>query len=561
MAEVVKSIGIKLDTTGEQENELKELFEAFRLGINWSLKEIENKYQIFLQNYREIPREQQNEGICASCNKNQRLAYYDKAGKQVCLSCARRCFSEYTVRKEIYGVGDRKVEHDLKSVTEIPNKTHYTMLFNQAYAIWNSYNSWRNKRIRERELLQNFLDNLGSEEVTYLQAAKLVEKNAESIKINNIKLTWKLAKALAFRAVYSIYPENIHEKIAGMHDKLMELRRLSRPIHFPELKECRTVMLSAKFVEWKEGKLYITLFHRGAQEIEYFGKKYLNEPLKKIKRDQVNETETKKEPSIIQLMERDNEAYCNLTKKGDSYYLMYPLTIKVKEPPDINECDTFVFISSPTKTAIMGYDKDGTLQSVKWFSTGRLAFAKRHFKEKRAEIASRKAPDERMRNIRRRKKKIRSRGSIEARVVSTFNHQLTRKMIDYIMDQSDNPKILIWDIGNGITQNFGRTLNYLKNLWPVVQQQEYLKHKAMQISIPVVEIKYNRCNDLMCSACEARQMNRNDKKKKTMKVITQLIRGVKNFKCQNCNYEVNMLINHANNISNLAVPSYVDKRT
>lgn len=539
--EVVKSIGIKLDTTAEQENELKELFEAFRLGINWSLKEIEKKYQIFLQNYKEILREQQNEGICASCNDKHKLTYHDKAGKQVCLSCARRGFSEYTVRKEIYGVGDRKVENDLKSVTEIPNKTHYTMLFTQAYAIWNSYNSWRNKRIREKQKLQSFLDNLRNEKDAGLQAAEQVEKNAESIKGNNAKLTWKQAKAQAFKAVYSIYPENVHGKIVEMHDKLMELRRLSRPIHFPELEKCRTVMLSANFVEWKDGKLYITMFHKGAQEISYYGKKYLNEQLRGRK------------DSIIKLMEQDNKAYCNLTKKEDSYYLMYPLTIKVKQPPDINECDTFVFMSSPTKTAIMGYDKDGTLQSVKWFSSGGLAFAKRHFKEKRAEIASRKAPDEKMRNIRRRRKKIRSRGSIEARVVSTFDHQLTRKMIDYIMEQSDNPKILIWDLGNGITQNFGRTLNYLKNLWPVVQQQEYLKHKAMQISIPVVEIKYNKCNDLICSSCEAKQMNGNEKKKKAMKVITQLIKGVKNFKCSECDYEVNMLLNQANNISNLAL--------
>ena len=537
MEEVVKSIGIKLDTTAEQENELKKLFESFRLGINWSLKEIEKKYQIFLQNYKEIPHEQQEEGECPGCNKNQRLSYVDKSGKKVCLSCARRGFSEYTVRKEIYGVGERIVEVDLKSVTELPNKTHYTMLFSQAYAIWNSYNSWRNKRLREKQTLLNFLGELRkNEKDVCLHAAELVETNAESIKRRDTKLTWKLAKAQAFKAVYSIYPENLHGKIVEIHDKLMELRRLSRPIHFPELENCRTVMLSANFVEWKEGKLYITMFHRGAQEISYFGKKYLNGQLRG------------KTDSILELMEKDNKAYCNLTKKGDSYYLMYPLTITVKQPIDINECDTFVFMSSLTKTAIMGYDKDGTIQSVKWFGSGKLAFAKRHFKEKRAEITRRKTPDEKMRKIRRRRKKIRGMGNVEARVVSAFNHKLTRHMIDYIMDQSDNPKILIWDMGNGITQNFGRSLNYLKNLWPAVQQQDYLQHKAMQMSIPVIEIKYNTCNDLICSSCEAKQMNGNEKNKKAMKVITQLIKGVKNFKCQKCGYEVNMLINQANNI-------------
>lgn len=535
--EVIKSIGIKLDTTMEQENELKMLFEAFRLGINWSLQEIEKKYQVFLQNYKEIPREQQTEGTCTCCNKDQRLSYFDNTGKKVCMSCARRGYSEYTVRKEIYGVGDRVVEVDLKSVTELPNKTHYTMLFSQAYAMWNSYNSWRNKRLREKQMLLSFLDELRKEKSIGLHAAELVELNAEGIKRNNKELTWKLAKAQAFKAVYSIYPENLHGKIVEIHDKLMDLRRLSRPIHFPELENCRTVMLGSSFVEWNEGNLYITMFHRGKQKIEYFGKEYLNTLLRGRK------------DSIIKAMEKDNEAYCNLTKKADSYYLMYPLTLDVKQPPDIKDCDTFIFMSSPTKTAIMGYDKDGTLQSVKWFSSGELAFAKRHFKEKRAEIAGRKAPDEKMRKIRRRKRKVRRMGNIEARVVSAFNHQLTREMIDYIMDESENPKILIWDMGNGITQNFGRTLNYLKNLWPAIQQQDYLRHKALQMNIPVIEIKYNKCNDLVCSSCEAKQMNGNEKKKKAMKVITQLIKGVKNFKCQKCEYEVNMLINQANNIS------------
>ena len=143
-------------------------------------------------------------------------------------------------------------------------------------------------------------------------------------------------------------------------------------------------------------------------------------------------------------------------------------------------------------------------------------------------------------------------GSTEARMVSSFNHLLTREMIDYVMSQSENPKILIWDLGNGITQNFGKSLNYLKSLWPAVQQQEYLRHKAMQMSIPVIDVKYNKCNDLVCSSCEVKQANENssEKNKKPMKVITQMIKGIKNFKCQKCGYEVNMLINQGNNVCN-----------
>ncbi len=549
--EVVKSIGIKLNTSVEQDNELKQLFEAFRLGINWSLKEIEKRYQAFLKNYKDIPKDQQIEGVCPACNKEARLSYTDSAGRKVCMSCARREYSEYTVRKEIYGVGDRQVEADLKSVTEIPNKIHYTMMFSQAYSMWNSYNAWRNKRIREKEMLLNTLDEYEkSSDRIYLEAARLVEKNAQSIIAANKTLSWKHAKAQAFKAVYSVYPDEKRKKIEQMHDKLMELRRLSKPIHFPELDECRTVMMSSGFVNWDQGKLHLTLFHKGAKEIDYFGKEYLAQYIPK--------------------MEEDNEAYCNLTKKNGSYYLMYPLTIKVRQPPDIKECDTFVFMTSPTRDAIIGYDHDGMMQSVKWFPTGLLAFAKRHFKEKRTEIGSRHDirdarrcglpaearvnHREKMRKIRRRKKKLQRMGSVEARTVSSFNHQLTSEMIDYTMSQSENPKILIWDIGNGITQNFGRSLNYLKSLWPAVQQQDYLRHKAMQMSIPLVDVKYNKCNDMVCSSCEAKQVNENGSsetgKKKPMKVITQMIKGIKNFKCQKCGYEVNMLINQANNISN-----------
>jgi hypothetical protein len=545
---VVKSIGIKLDTSVDQDNELRQLFEAFRLGINWSLKEIEKRYQVFLNSYTDIPRDQQIEGICPVCSKEMRLSYRDTHGRQLCMSCARRGYSEYTVRKEIYGVGDRQVDVDLKSVIEIPNKTHYTMMFSQSYAIWNSYNAWRAKRNKEKDMLIDYFDECEkSNDRIYLEAARLIEKNAQLI-MNDNHITWKLAKYQAFKSIYSVYPQDKRKTIEHLHNKLMDLRRLSRPIHFPELNECRTVMMSAGFVNWDSGKLFLTLFHKGAKEINFFGKKYLAQ--------------------FIPKMEEDNKAYCNLTRKNGSYYLTYPLTIKVGQPPDIKECDTFVFITSPIKVAIIGYDNDGMMQSVKWFQTGTLAFSKRHFKDKRKEISSRhnirdarrlgltgealQNHNEKMRKIRRRKKKIKRMGSTEARMVSSFNHQLTHDVIDYVMTQSENPKIVIWDIGNGITQNFGRSLNYLKSLWPAVQQQEYLKHKARQVSIPIVEVKYNKYNDLVCSSCEAKQINENggSNKKKLIKVVTQFIKGIKNFKCQKCGYEINMLINQANNVSN-----------
>lgn len=523
--EVIKTVGIRLKTTVPQEGELKKLFEAFRIGINWSLTEIESRYQTFLKNYTEIPDDMQLIAFCPSCHEEKTLQYKDEKGNFSCSTCARRTYSEYTVRKEVYGVGDREVESDLKDVVEIDVKTHYTMLFSQAYAMWKSYNSWRNKRLREKEMLEYEFSVLKDKRL--LEAATQIETLAQNIKKHNPKLTWKLAKAQAVKATYQIFRKETEQKeIERLHDKIMELKRLSRPVHFPQLTECRTVMISNGFVKWENGKLFMTLWDKGQKELDYFGKEYLT--------------------PFIKLMEQSNK-YCNLTKKGSQYYLMYPLSIPVKQSVDIKECDTFVFMTSPKKTAIIGYDRDGTLNSFQWFDTGRLVFAKRNFKEKRKEISRRRSDDEKMRYIRRRKKKIQKRGAIEMRYVSTFNHQLTRKMVDYVMEQSENPKIIIWDIGNGITQNFGRNLNYLKNTWSAVQQQEYTRHKAEQVGIPVIEIKYNTCNDLTCSSCGAVQANG----KKPAKVITQLIKGVKNFKCEKCGYEVNMLINQANNITNV----------
>ncbi len=613
MDTVTKTIGIRLKVTADQEQELKNLFHAFGTGINWSLNEIEKRYKAFLHAYQEIPKDKREMGKCSSCG-NEKLLAYTRDSKLHCVSCAMKTFSEYTVRKEIYGTGDRAVDVDLKSVTDIPNKTHYTMLYSQAYAIWKSYNAWRNKRKRERELLEAEIARYP--DMRYLKAAEQIEQKASDIKREKPGMIWRNAKALATKEINRDYSEPEQKEIQRLHDKLLDLRRLSRPIQFPQLERCNTIMLANSFVKWEKGRLYITLWSKGQQELNYFGNepRYLfcwdkipgkdNERLVKFltqkfglgwvktaaieKMDdktiklsfeknslslKLNDEKTMVDLEIdgntltakiendalniygkgylgqfIPLME-ESPVYCNLTRKGGQYYLMYPLPIKVRKPPDIKECDTFVFMSSPTKTALFGYDRDGVLNSVKWFGTGKLMFAKRIFKEKRASIAKRRSPDEKMRKIRRRKKKIKRRGNMERRFVSTFNHQLTRKIIDYVIEQSENPKILIWDVGNGITQNFGRNLNYLKNLWSVVQQQDYLKHKAMQLSIPVIEILYNKCNDLTCSKCGAKQMN----KKKPAKVITQLIKNVKNFKCEKCRYETNMLINQSNNVANQEV--------
>lgn len=529
--EVIKTIGIRLDTTAGQDGELKQLFDSFRKGINWSIVEIEKRYKQFETIYQELPVAERVEGTCSECNKPKKLRYsfkdlsFSQRNKKLCTSCATRMYSEYTVRKEIYGFKERVVTSDLKDVVTVPVKTHYTMMFSQAYAIWKSYNSWQNKRIREREAIEDEIAAIKDpKKQALLKAAEQIEENAKTIHNRNGGITWKLAKAQAVKSIFLIFKNEAQQKeIRSLHSKLMDLKRLSVKINLPQLQECKTVMLNQSFVSWSDGKLFMTLFEKGHKEIEYFGKEYLSQYVKSMEKD---------------------TAYCNLTRKNGNYYLMYPLAIPVNLPDDIKNRDSFVFITSPGKVAVMGYDGDGVLNSVKWFGTGELVFAKRNFKEKRSEISRSRSDTEKRRKIRRRKKKVHRRGSMEQRFVSTYNHQLTRKLVDYIMSTSKHPNVLIWDVGNGITQNFGRSLNYRKNLWVAVQQQNYLRHKLMQVSIPVIEVEYNKCNNLTCSSCGAIQKNGN----KPAKIITQLIKDIRTFKCEKCKYEVNILINQTNNI-------------
>jgi len=516
---VTKSLKIKLNLSNPQREELNTLFFNYKVGINWCINEIEKRFQSFLDIYTKI--EKPDSGICPTCGKDKKL-YYELSGIRYCTFCATKMYSEYTVRKEIYGTTKRTVEHDLKDVCHLENLTAYNSLYSQAYGIWKSYNGWRTKRQYERKLLETEISNYKDQRL--VKAALLIEQLAADTmrdKTNKVT-TWKIAKALASKKVYFDFSEKEQREISKVHNKIMELSRLQRDIKFPQLDECRTVFLNKSFVKWKDETLSLILYNRKKQVIEYFGKKYIEK--------------------YIQLMQ-DNNSYCNLTKQNDVYYLLYPISINVEEPHDLAKYDSVVVISSPGTTGIVSYDSDGVFIGVEWIPTGKLLFAKRHFKEKRAEISSRKFPEEKMRKIRKRKKKIKQRGNVEQRFVSTFNHQLTRKIVNIMKEQSDNPKLIIWNVGNGIKQNFGKKFNYLKNLWPAVQQQDYLTHKALLDGIPVINVKYNLCNDLTCSLCGSVQKNG----KTSVKVLTQFFKGEKTFKCDSCGYEVNMLINQANN--------------
>ena len=515
---VTKSLKIKLNLSGSQKEELDSLFYNYKLGINWCINEVEKRYQSFLDLYTKV--ENAEEGICADCGKKKKL-FYELNDDLFCAFCATKMYSEYTVRKEVYGARNRVVVHDLKDVCYFNNLTTYNSLYSQAYGIWKSYNGWRTKRQFERSMTEKNIADYPDQRI--VKGAMLIEQLAADIMREKSKdgTTWKIAKSVAAKKVYSDFSEKERKEVSNMHDKIMALSRLQKDIRFPQLDECRTLFLDKNSTKWKKKELSMILYNKKKQQVEYFGKRYLSK--------------------YIPLMQ-DNKSYCNLTNQNGVYYLLYPLSIEVKEPHHLNEHDTFVVITSPKAIAIVSYDPDGVFTGVDWIKTGGLLFAKRHFKEKRAEISRRKSPDEKMRKIRRRKKKIVKRGNVEQRFVSTYNHQITRKIVETIKEQSDYPKIVIWELGNGIKQNFGKKLNYLKNLWPAVQQQDFLTHKALLDGIPVLKLKYNTCNNLTCSNCGAVQKNG----KVSAKVITQFIKDEKTLKCTECGYEINMLINQAN---------------
>lgn len=515
----IKTLKIKLNPTEFQEQELKSLFDNFNLAINWSIQQIEQRHNEFFNTFIEV--DEPIESICSHCGETKKIKFIHVDNSLWCSTCANRMYSEYTVRKETYSTGGRVVENDIKDVCYFENKTHYGRAFAQAYAIWKSFNGWRNKRIYEANRMELEFVKLDQR---YLKAAMLIEQKSADNKRDQPKLMWKNAKAIATKEVFADYSDSERKTIKSYHDKIINLRKLKREMVLPQLDDLRTVFLQNTFVNFDGDDLYITLQSKGKQHVNYFGHAYLEQ--------------------YIPLMQ-NNKTYCNINRKDDTYYLMFPLSVDNEPTASIEDSDMFVFVTTPYKIGVVRYDEDGLFISIKWFSTGKLLFAKQHYKDKRKEISERKYESEPMRKIRRRKQKIKKMGNVEQRFVSTFNHQLMYSIIKYIKGQSDTAKIVIWDVGNGIRMNFGTKLNVAKNMWPAVQQQDYLAHKAALHGIHIVKLKYNSCNDLKCSLCGA--VHNTDGK--TDKVITQLIKRNKTFKCDACGYKVNQIINHANRLS------------
>lgn len=253
-------------------------------------------------------------------------------------------------------------------------------------------------------------------------------------------------------------------------------------------------------------------------------------------------------------MEEDNQVYTNLIKRIDnkkaSYYLMYPLTVKMDIPTIFDLSDVFTICFSPDRVLVHCHyneaNGNGSGDTLKWYKLGWLINKKTHGYEKRRELQ-----EHNTRNSLRRIKKM---GNAEQRTTRTFNHQLSHNIVEYVTEHSDNPLILMWDISTGITADYGRKLNLAKRVWPVVQQQEFIKHKAFLRCVPVRVFPYKEENNLRCSFCGKPILKKDEMGKNTkdpIKTITAILRGAKNLKCEKCGHEINLLLNQARNLAKL----------
>lgn len=619
--EIRRTVQIKLRQTPEQAEEIEKLLAAFKIGLNFSLNQIEKAYQQTMTKYTRL--KEGVDGVCSGCKKEKTL-FYSLHRKRFCSSCVMRGYSEYTVRSAVIGTPKHKVSDDIKDAVEIENKTHVHMMFSQAYGTWKSFNTWRNKREFERKRLDDELLKLKKEPETEKIHSAAVEiwERAAQIQREDKKITRLRAMATASREVYARTQDVSQRDIARVINKIRELNILKRPLHFPEYRDesdksdtnkkskpVRSLQLHKNFVQFKDGKLHVSLFHKknNGQVMDIYGNNYLNQ--------------------FLAAMEEDNQVYTNLIKKVDGkktdYYLMYPLTVKKNIPTIFDLADPFTICFSPDRV-LLHSRCNGDGEDFKFFRLGKIINAKMHLSKKRTELM-----EHNTRNSLRRIKKM---GNAERRATRTFNHQLSRSIIEYIFGylfsiedgelelekilnqggipdelktmfqtkrillsgnamvakenqnewiiidesadkkyiirkeqtdmlnvyapRSENPLIVMWDMTAGITADYGKRLNSVKKMWPVVQQQQFIQHKAFLRCVPIKMIPYKTDNVLTCSFCHHAFIKKDEfgkNTKETIKTITALLRRVKNLKCENCGKELNLLINQARNLSALAV--------
>lgn len=535
--ETRRTVQIKLRQTPEQAEEIEKLFLAFKIGLNFCLDEIEKAYQKTAGEYIRVKDGDEIKGVCTGCQKEKTLAYRSTA-KMYCSSCVMRNFSEYTVRMAIIGTQNRKVDNDLKNAVQLDNQTHFHMMFSQAYANWKSFDAWRKKREYERDRLKKELDDLENGKATrnVITAARLLWENATRMCMQDKKITRLHAMALASKDIYHLYPHLSQVDIKRAVGKIRKHSTLSRPVRFPRYSSVQAIQMHNNFVKFKDGKLLMSLFFKkkNQQVMDFYGNKYLNQ--------------------FLSAMEEDNEVYTNLIKRVDgkkiSYYLMYPLTVRAEIPSIFDLVDVFTVCFSPDSVLVHCHynenNGNGSGDTLKWYKLGWLIDKKTHGHEKRRELQ-----EHNTRNSLRRIKKM---GNAEQRTTRTFDHQLSHNIVDYVAEHSDNPLIVMWDISTGITADYGRVLNSVKRVWPVVQQQEFIKHKAFLRCVPVKMFPYKDGNNLICSFCgkpipKKDEMGNNTKD--TVKTITAILRRAKNLKCEKCGHELNLLLNQARNLATL----------
>ena len=611
--EIRRTVQIKLRQTPEQAEEIEKLFAAFKGGLNFSLKQIEYAYQKAMAKYRRV---EEVDGVCASCRKEKPLIYSSKK-KLFCNSCVMREYSEYTVRSMSISTSQRPVNNDIKSVVEVENMTHVHMMFSQAYATWKSFNTWRNKREYERERLENELARIEEDRDTqklYTLANEIWER-AGHIQKDDKKITRLHAMAMASKEIYGLNPDIPQRDIARLVNKLRDLNNLKRPLHFPEYKDekdpdkkchpVRSIQLHKNFLTFKDGKLHISLFHKknNGQVIDFYGNRYLDQFLGDMEEDNAVYT------NLIKRVDG---------KKID-YYLMYPLTVKKDIPTIFDLSDVFTITFSPDRVLVHSRCNGGG-EEFRIFRLGNLLNAKNHFSEKRTELMEHNTRNslrrvKKMGNVERRftrtfnhqishsiieyilgylfsiedgelenvlnqgkipdvlwtkfrtegilfsgKETVAKEAQNEWVIESEEKKYIIRKeqtdMLNVYAPRSENPLIVMWDMTSGITADYGKKLNSVKKMWPVVQQQEFITHKAFLRCVPVKMIQYSKENNLTCSFCHKPFRKKDEfgkNTKETIKSITALLRRVKNLKCENCGKELNLLINHARNLSALAV--------
>ena len=422
---VVKTVSIKLNPTQPQREELEQLFEAARAGVNFCLPRIERLA---------VEAEARGEG-----------------------------FGRFTAAGRLHSTRGRSVpwDDDLTKFVHIPLKTHYDSIVNQAFSIWRSYRGWVRRREAERRRLQRQVDAEADE---------------------------RLQAALRRR-----------------------LKRL-RPVSFPAFRG-GSMLIHKSLLSVKEDAVHLSIWSRRSS-FDYYGKDYLR-------------------PYIRQLEAEKQQPRAYLIRRGGDYYLQLPLRVPI--PSYMPGNLTFAVSFGVRKVAAIAFEGE-EVRGVRFFPVTELRRRKDRFFSKRRALTTLHG-GETERELKGRRRKVKAMRGREAAFVKTFNHQLTRRIVNHVKQLRG--RIAFIDFSGIRRVKYGDPkLNRTLSGWGVKQQQALLTHKAALEGIPIQTVPYTRVKEFRCSRCG-----------KTFKsTLTQILIGAQQFKCPSCGYEVNWHVNLAKNI-------------